>query len=89
MDDPNTAYGDINIAENGYADFGMTTHQGLLLYNGEYVRYLDDAGGGVRYENDGGAVDLYAERDANGALTGFREASEEEYDANTTRYKVW
>ena len=89
VDDPNTAYGDINIAENGYADFGMTTHQGLLLYNGEYVRYLDDAGGGVRYENDGGAVDLYAERDANGALTGFREASEEEYDANTKRYKVW
>lgn len=89
VDDPNTAYGDINIAENGYADFGMTTHQGLLLYNGEYVRYLDDAGGGVRYENDGGAVDLYAERDANGALTGFREASEEEYDANTRRYKVW
>ena len=89
VDDPNTAYGDINIAENGYADFGMTTHQGLLLYNGEYVRYLDDAGGGVRSENDGGAVDLYAERDANGALTGFREASEEEYDANTKRYKVW
>ena len=89
VDDPNTAYGDINIAENGYADFGMTTHQGLLLYNGEYVRYLDDAGVGVRYENDGGAVDLYAERDANGALTGFREASEEEYDANTKRYKVW
>ena len=89
MDDPNTAYGDINIAENGNADFGMTTHQGLRLYNGDNERYLDDAGGGVRYENDGGAVDLYAERDANGALTGFREASEEEYDANTKRYKVW
>ena len=88
-DDPNTAYGDINIAENGYANFGMTTHQGLLLYNGEYVRYLDDAGAGVHYENDGGTIDLYAVRDENGSLTGFREATGEEYDANTQQYKAW
>ena len=88
-DDPNTAYGDINIADNGYANFGMTTHQGLLLYNGEYVRYLDDEGEGVHYENDGGTIDLYAVRDENGNLTGFREATEEEYDANTQQYKAW
>ena len=53
IDDPDTA-GGLNIAENGYADFGITTHQDLLLYDGEYVRYLEDAGANVHYENDGG-----------------------------------
>ena len=80
LDDPDTA-GGLNIAENGYAAFGITTHQDLLLYNGEYVRYLEDEGANLHYENDGGTLDLYAVRDESGALTGFREATEEEYDA--------
>ena len=61
--------------KTGYADFGITTHQDLLLYDGEYVRYLEDAGANVHYENDGGTLDLYAVRDESGALTGFREAT--------------
>ena len=69
IDDPDTA-GGLNIAENGYADFGITTHQDLLLYDGEYVRYLEDEGANVHYENDGGTLDLYAVRDESGALTG-------------------
>ena len=88
IDDPDTA-GGINIAENGYADFGITTHQDLLLYDGEYVRYLEDEGANVHYENDGGTLDLYAVRDESGALTGLREATEEEYDANTKQYMAW
>ena len=88
LDDPDTA-GSLNIAENGYADFGMTTHQDLLLYDGEYVRYLEDEGANIHYENDGGALDLYAVRNENGALVGFREATEEEYDANTKQYMAW
>ena len=88
FDDPDTV-GGLNIAENGYAAFGITTEQDLLLYDGEYVRYLDDAGLGLHYENDGGILDLYAVRDESGDLTGFREATEEEYDANTKQYKVW
>ena len=89
QDNPYTAYGDIIITENGYAGFGMTTHQGLLIYNGEYVRYLDDAGLGLHYENDGGTIDLYAVRDGSGTLAGFREATQEEYDANTKQYMAW
>lgn len=88
IDDPDTA-GGLNIAENGYANFGITTHQDLLLYDGEYVRYLEDAGANVHYENDGGTIDLYAVRDESGALTGFREATQEEYDANTKQYMAW
>ena len=88
IDDPDTA-GSLNIAENGYADFGITTHQDLLLYDGEYVRYLKDEGANVHYENDGGTLDLYAVRDESGALTGLREATEEEYDANTKQYMAW
>ena len=77
------------FAENGYANFGITTHQDLLLYDGEYVRYLEDEGANVHYENDGGALDLYAVRDESGALTGFRAATQEEYDANTKQYMAW
>ena len=88
IDDPDTA-GGLNIAENGYANFGITTHQDLLLYDGEYVRYLEDEGANVHYENDGGTLDLYAVRDESGALTGFREATQEEYDANTKQYMAW
>ena len=88
IDDPDTA-GGINIAETGYAAFGITTEQDLLLYNGEYVRYLEDEGADIYYENDGGALDLYAVRDESGALTGLRAATEEEYDANTKQYMVW
>jgi len=88
LDNPDTA-GGLNIAENGYANFGITTHQDLLLYDGEYVRYLEDAGANVHYENDGGTIDLYAVRDESGALTGFREATQEEYDANTKQYMAW
>ena len=88
IDDPDTA-GGINIAETGYAAFGITTEQDLLLYNGEYVRYLEDGGADIHYENDGGALDLYAVRDESGALTGLREATQEEYDANTKQYMVW
>ena len=88
LDDPDTA-GSLNIAENGYANFGITTHQDLLLYDGEYVRYLEDEGANIHYENDGGALDLYAVRDDSGALTGLREATEEEYDANTKQYMAW
>ena len=88
IDDPDTA-GGLNIAENGYANFGITTHQDLLLHDGEYVRYLEDEGANVHYENDGGTIDLYAVRDESGALTGFREATQEEYDANTKQYMAW
>ena len=88
IDDPDTA-GGLIIAENGYANFGITTHQDLLLYDGEYVRYLEDEGANVHYENDGGTLDLYAVRDESGALTGFREATQEEYDANTKQYMAW
>ena len=88
IDDPDTA-GGINIAETGYAAFGITTEQDLLLHDGEYVRYLEDEGANIHYENDGGTLDLYAVRDGSGDLAGFREATEEEYDANTKQYKVW
>ena len=88
IDDPDTA-GGINIAETGYAAFGITTEQDLLLHDGEYVRYLEDEGANIHYENDGGTLDLYAVRDENGALTGLREATQEEYDANTKQYMVW
>lgn len=88
IDDPDTA-GGINIAETGYAAFGITTEQDLLLYDGEYVRYLEDEGANIHYENDGGTLDLYAVRDESGALTGLRAATEEEYDANTKQYMVW
>ena len=88
IDDPDTA-GGINIAETGYAAFGITTEQDLLLYDGEYVRYLEDEGANIHYENDGGTLDLYAVRDESGALTGLRAATEEEYDANTKQYKAW
>ena len=88
IDDPDTA-GGINIAETGYAAFGITTEQDLLLYDGEYVRYLEDEGANIHYENDGGTLDLYAVRDESGALTGLREATQEEYDANTKQYMVW
>ena len=81
--------GGINIAETGYAAFGITTEQDLLLHDGEYVRYLEDEGANIHYENDGGTIDLYAVRDESGALTGFREATQEEYDANTKQYMVW
>ena len=88
IDDPDTA-GGINIAETGYAAFGITTEQDLLLHDGEYVRYLEDEGANIHYENDGGTLDLYAVRDESGALTGLREATQEEYDANTKQYMVW
>ena len=88
IDDPDTA-GGINIAETGCAAFGITTEQDLLLYDGEYVRYLEDEGANIHYENDGGTLDLYAVRDESGALTGLREATQEEYDANTKQYMVW
>lgn len=88
IDDPDTA-GGINIAETGYAAFGITTEQDLLLHDGEYVRYLEDEGANIHYENDGGTLDLYAVRDESGALTGLRAATEEEYDANTKQYMVW
>lgn len=78
----------VDVAQSGYDAFGLRVHQGLLYYEGRFVRCLLDEAAGVEAIYNGGDIDLYAVRDEGGNLTGLRAATQEEYDQNTQNYQL-
>src|SRR5699024_5657096 len=66
-----------------YAPYGLCALNGSRCYRGVRVRAFDDRAAGILALDAQGNVDVSAVRDENGALTGLRAATQEEFDQNT------
>ena len=72
-----------------YAPFGLVrdAEEDSYIWNGKTVRFFYDAEKQASFTNFyTGTVDLEAEYDENGKLTGIQECSQAAYDAHTKRY---
>ena len=71
----------------------IPTRLGMICYRGLPVRYFLDEGAGETFFDADGCVDIYAQRDKNGALTGLRVATPEEFhqrtEAEADTYDSW
>lgn len=71
-----------------YETYGLIYDEqnGYYTYDGKIVRHFNDPANGAGFTNFySGTVDLEAERDAAGSLTGIRECSKELYDLHTQK----
>lgn len=76
-----------------YAPFGLLYNEkeNRLYYEGELVRYFEDIISTEHYlkwPNPNGAVDVYAERNASGELTGIKLFNQQEFLDRTTSLKT-
>lgn len=72
-----------------YQSYGLAYNEkeNRLYYNGELVRYFEDivsANYYLKWPRQNGTVDVYAERNASGELTGVNPFSQQEFSARTS-----
>lgn len=76
-----------------YQSYGLiyNEQENRLYYNGELVRYFEDivsANYYLKWPSQNGTVDVYAERNASGELTGVNPFSQQEFSDRTPSLKT-